>query len=143
MPDNEPFTIYPWQRQLLDQMQTMMDNDMGLADLLLERQQRLGLNEPVYIGVDLASDLAHDTTVITMMEMKTHASGHLPKMVIIDEIQPLLGKELQKILDTYGSSDGAKRAEFQPMETPMIKKGSQMVKRHHPVPSTPRSPRRR
>jgi hypothetical protein len=138
MPDDELFKIYPWQRQLLDEMEARLNSKMGLADLLLERQERL--KEPVYIGVDFSDTEAR--TIITMMELKTHASGHLPKMVIIDEIQPLIGEDLQKILDTYGYPDAVK-AEFQPMETPMIKKGSQMVKRHHPVPSTPRSPRRR
>jgi hypothetical protein len=127
--------------QLTDWQQRLLDY---LADYKGDFKFALPPNRSSYVGFDMASCFG-DHTTITLMEMKTELRDHNPRFIIIDEIQPLLGEQVQKIIDTYGHNKKLKDfvdCEFTMAtlldETPMIKKNGQMVRRHHPVPSTPR-----
>lgn len=113
-----------------------------LKELLEDRQGIIKqmMTEPLMLGIDWSVSESH--ACVTLMQQLD--GPHQPRFIIIDEIQPLVGEQVQKIMDSYGNK---KLKDFVDCEftmatlldeTPMIKKNGQMVRRHHPVPSTPR-----
>lgn len=78
-------------------------------------------------GIDLSRD--KDETIVTTGRL----AGKSIDFIIIDEVRPLIGDQLAKILDEYELRH--------PEEHGLVHRNGKLVKRHHPIPTTPRSPR--
>lgn len=116
----------------------------------------------VIYGIDHGK---HDQTVLAL-----GIRGRKIDFIIVDEIQPLIEDQLAKILNEYGTSSKKPITEYQgemvinvgkslramirepkieayelrhPEEHGLVRRNGKLVKRHHPIPKTPRSPRKR
>lgn len=103
--------------------------------------------EPIVVGIDHSGDRDRSIAAIASI------TGNGIDFIIIDEVgsmnlhemktcQGMMGINLNKSLHAMRELDWPDPAPLEP-DTTMIKKGNQMMKRHHPIPQTPRSPRRR
>lgn len=129
----------------------------GLGNLQPYQQDMVDFltsGEPLVIGIDYSRD--RDKTIVTQIV------GTSPAYVMFDEVDP----DLASIIGIYGKSSkpigehqgqmvinlskslAALRDDFLatdleclPFDPSMVNKGGKLIKRHHPIPKTPRSPR--
>ena len=107
-------------------------------------------------GIDYSKEESRITIVRGHLEAIDEIVGKMPRMIIIDEISHVSKAQRDHFLGEFGYSDKAveshhdwllssdyPKPEQPPVDPSMVKKNGKMVKRHHPVPTTPRSPRKR